>query len=162
MLTKHAALAVYKSTISSFLDYNILFYSSARKSFQNKFQVLQNKAIRIICKLPKRSNLDDHHIKLNIWHVHNRYWHFLMKYTYTQSLRSDGTALDTRTLPTRMHAGRPFVLTHRSSPQYIKSFIYIERSMWNRLPPEIQTIPSLEQFSAFLRNVIRRKEAELS
>lgn len=90
LLTKQAALAVYNSMILSYLDYNLLFYSSARKTFQNKFQVIQNKAIRIIC----RTNVDEYHVKLNIPHVYNRHWYFLMKYMYVLSIHSSTTTLD--------------------------------------------------------------------
>lgn len=160
MLTEHAAVTIYKSAILPYLDYNILFYSSASKLFQNKLQILQNKAIRIICKLPQRTNIDEFHVKLNIWHVPNRHWYFLLKYMYTQSLNAEAIARDTRILSTQMHHGRPFFLPHRSSTQYMKSFIYVGRSLWNQLAPEIQNIPTLAQFAAILKGDIKRRETE--
>lgn len=161
LLTKQAALAVYKSMILSYLDYNLLFYSSAKKSFQNKFQVIQNKAIRIICKLPSRLNVDEHHVKLNIPHVYNRHWYFLMKYMHALSTHPSTTTLDIRDLPTRLHRGRPFKLPSRSSIQYMKSFIYVGRTLWNQLSPESQMIPTLEQFNAFLKYEIKVREKDL-
>lgn len=134
MLTKYAAVAIYKSTILTYLDYNILFLSSARKISQKKFQILQNKAIRIICKLPSRTNVDDQHTRLNIWHIQNRHWYFLLKHMYTLSLNAENRSLDTRDLPTRMHTGRPFILPSRSSPEYMNSFLYAGRTLWNHWP----------------------------
>lgn len=162
MLTTSAALAIYKSSILSYLDYNILFLSSARKLFQNKFQILQNKAIRIICKLPGRTNVDKHHIRLNIWHVLNRHRYFLLKHMYILSQDADSSIRDIRNLPTRMHVGRPFVLPTRSSSQYMNSFLYLGRSLWNQLPPEMQLIPTVNQFCALLKQDIKRREMRYS
>lgn len=68
MLTKKAALAVYKSKILAFFDYSAAFHFAARVSLLRKLQVLQNRAIQIILKLPPCTNVDHSHIELGIWH----------------------------------------------------------------------------------------------
>lgn len=60
LLAKLRPLAVYRSKILSYIDY--MFYSSFRKPMQRKLQVIQNRAIRIICRIPKRTNVDRRHI----------------------------------------------------------------------------------------------------
>lgn len=46
MLTRATALAIYKTKILSYIDYNLLLYTSTPKQYQLKLQILQNKAIQ--------------------------------------------------------------------------------------------------------------------
>lgn len=55
---------------------------SFSKKEQSKLQILQNKCIRAILNLPKRTNVDSHHVKLRLLHVENRRNFNLMKYCY--------------------------------------------------------------------------------
>lgn len=63
-ITKDTALTLYKSMILTLFDYGCISYRSTNSSLVNKLQTLQNKAIRIICGLPKYENTDTLHKKL--------------------------------------------------------------------------------------------------
>lgn len=79
MLTQKAALAVYKSKILTYLDYRAVFQYSARAPLLRKLQTLQNRAIRIVLKLPARTNVDHQHLELCLFHSELRREYFLMK-----------------------------------------------------------------------------------
>lgn len=81
----------------------------------------------------KKLEFKKKHINLKIWHIHNRQWYFLLKFMYVQVQGAGATAIDFKQLGTRMHAGRPFVLPYQSSTQFLNSFIYVGRPLWNQL-----------------------------
>lgn len=158
-LTQFAALSVYKSTNLSLLDYVSLFYSSFNQGIQRKLQILQNRAIRIILRLPSRSNVEEQHIKINIWHIENRHWHFLMKFMFAQANIPGNPLIDRRPIATRAHTGLIFKMPSQSKMLYRKSFIYTGSLYWNNFQPEIQMIPFENQlFKSYLRGVIKQSE----
>lgn len=65
-LTLKAALDVYRTMIVPLLDVGVLFYRYSSKKVVNKLQVLQNRALRVIYKLPARTNTDQYHNRANI------------------------------------------------------------------------------------------------
>lgn len=65
-MSTSTALTLYKTMVLTLFDYGSLFYHSANISLLNRLQTLQNKAIRIICGLPKRENTDYLHTKINL------------------------------------------------------------------------------------------------
>lgn len=142
MFTRAAALAIYKTKILSCIDYNLLLYTSTRKQYQLKLQILQNKAIRIILKLPKCTNVDDQHTTLKIWHIETRYRYFLLKYAYNIAHSGDST---------RLHDGMPFAIPPRCSAKYMKSFAFVSKMSLNCLDPDVQFSPTIEVFAAHIR-----------
>lgn len=157
-LTQFAALSVYKSTILTLIDYVILFYSSFNKKIQWKLQTLQNRAIRIILRLPARTNVDEQHIKLNIWHIENRHWYFLMKFMFAQTRIPGNQLIDRRPIATRAHSGLSFRIPSRVKMLCRKSFLYVGSLCWNNLQPEVQMIQSENQFKSYLRSEIKHRE----
>lgn len=143
------------------MDYILLFYSSIHKPQQRKLQVIQNRAIRLVCRIPKRSNVDQQHIKLKLWHIENRYWYFLMNYMFMQARLPSNPFIDTRLISTRRHAGILFLLPHLVSERYMNSFVYKGRVQWNCLPAYIQLIQDNLQFKAYLRNEIKVQELSI-
>lgn len=66
-ISKKTSLMVFKCMILPVLDYGDVFYSHAvHKHLIDKLQVLQNAAVRIICKLPKRTNTMQDEAELNL------------------------------------------------------------------------------------------------
>lgn len=58
---------IYKCMILPVFDYGDVFFNfSVNKTLINKLQVLQNSAIRIICKLPKRTNTEQDELNLKL------------------------------------------------------------------------------------------------
>lgn len=158
MLTKKAALAIYKTKILSYIDYNFLMYTSARKQYQLKLQTLQNKAIRIILRLPRCTNVDSHHVSLKIWHVETRYRLFLLKYAYSIAHSDRGDLMDSRDIRTRSHDGMLFTVPARCTSKYMNSFIYLAKMSWNCLNPEVQLSQSIESFSSYIKRMLTRDE----
>lgn len=158
MLTRAAALAIYKTKILSYIDYNLLMYTSTRKQYQIKLQTLQNKAIRIILRLPRCTNVDSHHLSLKLWHIETRYRFFLLKFAYSIAHSHQDELLDRRNIPTRLHDGMPFSIPSRCSSKYMKSFIYVGKMSWNCLDPETQFLPTIESFSLHIRRMLNQDE----
>lgn len=158
MLNMRTALLVYKSKIMSYIDYNLLFYTLLRKTYQRKLQILQNQAIRIILKLPKRTNVDNCHVTLNLWHIETRSRFFLLKYMYNLAHRVSNPSIDRRPLPTRSHDATVFRLPSRCSSKYINSFIYMGRNMWNALSSDIKLLPTLNGFVTSIRSKLTLEE----
>lgn len=161
MLSMKTALLVYKSKIMSYIDYNILFYPSFRKVYQKKLQILQNRAIRTILKLPKRTNVDNYHVTLRIWHIDTRFRFFLLKYMYTLAYGEVDLSIDRCPLSTRSHDTIAFRLPSRCSAKFMNSFIYIGRNLWNALGPDIKSIPTLNGFSMSVRSMLTLEERAL-
>lgn len=158
MLNMKTALLVYKSKIMSYIDYALLFYSSFKKADQRKLQVLQNRAIRVILKLPKRTNVDKYHITLKLWHIETRFRFFLLKYMYTLAIRATDSSIDRRPLFTRSHDATAFRLPVRCSSKYINSFVYVGRTLWNMLDARLKSIPTLDGFTMNLRTILVQEE----
>lgn len=81
-LTTKAAILVFKSKFLSLMEYTLLFSYSMRKKDCKRLQTIQNRFIRCALKLPKRTNVDNHHCSLSILHVDNRKYLNLMSYMY--------------------------------------------------------------------------------
>lgn len=145
----------------SYIDYNILFYPSFHKVYQKKLQILQNRAIRIILKLPKRTNVDNYHVTLRIWHIDTRFRFFLLKYMYTLAYGEVDLSIDRCPLSTRSHDTIAFRLPSRCSAKFMNSFIYIGRNLWNALGPDIKSIPTLNGFSMSVRSMLTLEERAL-
>lgn len=78
-LTQKAMIDVYKAMIVPLFDVGDVFYDSTNQASLNKLQVLQNRAVRIIMKMPSRSNTTEAHHKLNILSLEESFilhnWH---------------------------------------------------------------------------------------
>lgn len=105
MLTRASAAAVYKSKILSYVDYSSVFQLSVKSTYKSKLQALQNHAIRLILKLPRRTNVDQEHAQLGIWHLENRRNYFLMKLMHLLINNPQLSLADNRGLQTRAHGG---------------------------------------------------------
>lgn len=144
MLTQKAALAVYKSKILAYFDYSAIFHYATRVTLLRKLQVLQNWAIRIISKLPPRTNVDQKHVELGIWHLENRREYFLLCLMFQLITRPGFLYTDNRNLHTRAHAGRIFKLPSRWPTTFTKSFLNQGMTTWNQLPTDLRNINSFD------------------
>lgn len=159
MLTQKAALAIYKSKIMTFFDYSAVFHYATRVPLLRKLQVLQNRAIRIILKLPARTNVDRNHLELGIWHLDNRREYFLLCTMFQLIMRPDFPFLDNRDLRTRSHVGRMFRFPSNCTTTFRKSFLYVGMQCWNQLPPDVRNIITFNLFKNVVKQMIREREA---
>lgn len=138
MLSLNAAIAVYKSKILTYIDYSSIFHFSTNKCRRDKLQMLQNHAIRIILKLPRRTNVDDQHVTLNLWLIENRTIYFVLVLMHHLINKHGQIYSDARNLQTRSHAGLLFLIPSRCSYTFLKSFAYKGMKKWNHLPLEMR------------------------
>lgn len=132
-----------------------------RTPLLRKLQILQNRAIRIILNLPSRTNVDQQHLYLGIFHTDFRREYFLMNLMY-QLHSSYGLGFrDNRQLQTRAHAGLMYRLPARCSAVFMKSFLYQGMTMWNRLPIPLRNLAKYDVFKRQMKQMLREREAEL-
>lgn len=158
ILNMKTALLVYKYKIMSNIDHNLLFYSSFKKATQKKLHTLQNHAIRIILKLPKRTNVDRFHVTLKLWHIEIRHRFFLVKHMDTLAHSKYEAAIDRRQLFSRSHDAAVFTLTPRCFSGYIKSFLYAGRNAWNTLHYDLKSIRTINAFGMNIRSMLKLEE----
>lgn len=139
-LSKKTSLMLYKCMILPVFDYgDIFFNNSANKNLLNKLQILQNSAIRIISKLPKRSNTEVEESDLGLLKLSKR--RFLHCIQIGASLSQDPKQLyncNERNMRTRAVSinRRQFVLFKPKKLVCERSFSYQTRRTWNHLPTE--------------------------
>lgn len=88
-LTQKTALLLYKAMILPLYDNGDLFYHFAcQKSLLQRLQTLQNNAVRIICKLPKRTNVLEEQRNLGLAGLSERRLLHSMQFAQILSLTS--------------------------------------------------------------------------
>lgn len=109
-----------------------------------KLQVLQNMALRIVLKLPSRSNTDHAHQKLNIMRLNTRRKLHITQ--LAQWLAGHDRYRDKRCLSTRSHAeGRRNIKIMKPNKNvFQKSFIYKAAENWNSLSREAHLLKADE------------------
>lgn len=65
------------------LDYGDLFYSCTSPTLLSKLQVLQNKAIRVICRLKARTNVDAYYDSFGLLPLINQRHLHILQYAYS-------------------------------------------------------------------------------
>lgn len=142
-LSKQTSLLLYKCMILPLFDYgDIFFCHSANKVLLNKLQTLQNSAVRIICKLEKRSNTESDEKNLGLLRLEKRRLLHCIQIgaTFTQ----DANYIDihpTRNMRTRAISDnrRQLTLFNPKKTLCERSFCYQIRNIWNSLPTEFHT-----------------------
>ena len=85
-LTTYAALLIYKTTILPLLDYADYIYNPETKYEENKLQLLQNKALRIVYKVQlgrdRTTRSNELHSRANIIHLKGRRKQHLLHYAF--------------------------------------------------------------------------------
>lgn len=144
-VTIKALIAVYKAMVVPIFDIGDVFYSSSCGSYLDRLQVLQNRAIRIISRIPKRESVKAEHEKLNLLLLKDRRKLHLMQ--LAQWLVSQEEYRDRRMLSTRAHSeGRRLIKVINPNKELVrKSFIYRAAVGWNSLTTEIHQIKGNEK-----------------
>lgn len=146
-LTTKSAIMVFKAKFLSYINYILLISTLASKRDMRKIQVLQNAGIRCVFNLPKRNNVDGHHVKLGTLHVEQRQKLFVLIHMYKRSLdmpypvpqNDDG-------IQTRSSNKILFNLPTPKSDRFLKSFAYKGVVDWNSLSSEEQLVGDTDQF----------------
>lgn len=136
---------LYKCMILPVFDYGDVFYNhSTNKLLLKKLQTIQNSAIRIISKLPKRTNTDSEETDLGLLNLVNR--RLLHCIQIGASLSQNPNQLyNCAVRNTRTRAisedRRQFLLFNPKKSVCERSFTYRIRRTWNSLPTEFHTAP---------------------
>lgn len=101
-ITQHAAALIYESMIMPLLDVGDIFYNSTKKALLKKLDVLQNRALRVIYRLPPRSDMSQVEMKMNILPLHQRRLLHLLQ--IGRWISSISKFRDHRALCTRAHS----------------------------------------------------------
>lgn len=142
-LSKQTSLLLYKCMILPIFDYGDIFFShSANKVLLNKLQTLQNSAIRIICKLDKRSNTETDEKDLGLLRLEKRRLLHCIQLGAIYAQNTD--YIDThqnRNMRTRAISDnrRQLSVIYPRKSLCERSFAYQIRTIWNSLPTEFHT-----------------------
>lgn len=140
--------------ILTLFDYGALFYRSVSVSVLNEFQTLQNKAIRIICGLPKRENTDSLHKKLNLMFLSKRQNLHLLLMAHNLSFQSkyvkESTNLPSIKTRSKDPKRRHLLMFTPNTTLVESSFSYQIRRAWNSLPTAAHCCTTRKELNKFL------------
>lgn len=161
-LNERGAIIIFKSMILPLFDTGELFYLSASQGLLDGLRILQNRALRIACGLPPRTNTDQLLVKLNLLPLKKRRILHLLQLARWLAGREEN--LDQRIISTRMH-GRDRKILKVMNPKCDKvtnSFIYRCATLWNSLPTEYHAEMTDDKFKIMLRKTVAEGEGRLS
>ena len=152
-LTIKTALLLYRTAILPLIDYGDFIYDQDVHYFNNKLQVLQNRALRIICKSPiivgqYISTLDLHQLAKLPSLKQRSLFHLLINGASLKEIEKDR---DNRPFLTRGHDGILLTCAKPNLPISYRSLKHKTVTAWNRLDPRITLIESRLQCKRALK-----------
>ena len=160
ILTKNLKRQLYFSMVYSRIIYGIVIYGACRDSLMKKVQVLQNKLLKVLYKLPFRTDTNVMHKDLDILKVKDIYKYQIQKFVYESlnktcivqfhdyySYNNNVHQMNTRQ-QNRLKSTRPKTKFGENSLKYYGAVL------WNSLDSNIQLSKSLNTFKRALRHSI--------
>ena len=143
------------------IDYSDIVYATGNAGNLKKLNTLQNKAIRIIGKMRKRTNTDEKRNKLKILELKKRRLIHSLQYAY--KLSQIQTQRKVHGKNTRFSKEK-FILNTLPvhSDTYAKSFDYKSRVYWNNLPKSVHKLRDKKEFNCFIKRNIDQIFNDLS
>ena len=152
-LTTYAALLIYKTTILPLLDYADYIYNPETKYAENKLQLLQNKALRIVYKVQLGRDRDTRsnelHSRANIIHLKDRRKQHLLHYAF--DLAQNPGNRDMRPIRTRLHDGIRLLIPKPRQTIFYSSLRYRATQAWNSLDASITLMGGKLDFKSSIR-----------
>lgn len=157
-LTNKIALQLYKSMILPVMDYGDLFYQNKNRKLLNKLNVLQNRSVRIISKLPKLTNTDSELKKLDLIPLSNRRALHTLQFAFDLvkckphlTVQFDDTSSLER-MHTRSHNPyrNQFNIFRPTKSKIERSISYTMRKAWNALPSDVHQLEDKITLSNYL------------
>jgi hypothetical protein len=167
-LSKSVSVTLANALVSSKLDYcNSLLYGINKKQLR-RLQGVQNTLCRIICRLPKYSRISKHLKKLHWLPIEYRI-HFkllllaykalntnkppylsasLQQYECNRTTRRSNPENKFLKVPAFQHK------THKSKHHFNLTFEYAVPTLWNSLPINVRTAPTLGTFRSRLKGYL--------
>ena len=156
-LPSHILCTIYNTLVAPYILYAIIAWYGCPNYNRNRIQILQNKCIRIIKNLERRTNTDSDRNRLNILSVANMYKHqvgqFMSKIVHNNSIPEFDYILSqsilTHNYSTRNIANLRHPRVDRTKCRH--SMEYAGVVIWNQLPEELRNIESLSIFKRQLK-----------
>ena len=155
MLTRTAAVRIYKAMILPLLEYGDVLYGGAGKQTLKKLQVTQNRCLKLALALPKRTPTTQVHNEGSIGMLTERRDISVLMQAYERVC--DGKLLDSRKLRTRKFDAPVLVVPRYLKDQPKRAVEYRSAVAWNNLPPDIRLAPSKPAFKRRLRSYYAAK-----
>ena len=143
---------ILNAMIMPIFDTYSIYLMGCKKKSLKRLDTILNRAIRIVCRLPKRSNTDVKRQELGILEHSDRRIVQTLVYSYERS--RDDKNLDNRPINTRSHGqGRKNLKRFTSNLSIIrKCYIYKAIEWWNKLDTNMHIIESKKAFKCHLKN----------
>ena len=155
MLTRSAALRIYKAMILPLLEYGDVLYGGACKQALKKLQVTQNRCLKLALALPKRTPTTQIHTEGAIGMLSERRDISVLMQAYDRVC--DGAKLDQRKLRTRKFDAPVLLVPRYLKEQPKRSVDYRSAVSWNNLPSDTRLAPSKPAFKRRLRKLYAAK-----
>ena len=151
--TQKAALLIYKNMILPILEYGDIYMASATKENRKKLQTLQNKALKCALNKEKLYGTREVHAKANIAKlVVRRKIHTLLHFfQLTRNPKFKGWKAKLK-INNRSNKKKLMLVKKTNLVLFKKSITYRGPKIWNKLPPERQTINSYFAFKTHLES----------
>ena len=164
LISEDAAKKLVVSFVLSKLDYCNSLYASMTSGNLDKLQLVQNHAARVIKQLPKRQSISPVLKELHWLPVEFRIQfkslvfvyqclndtsfpsylkEMLIPYIPSRSLRSTNKSLVHKPIPKLKHYGE-------------RTFTFVGPNLWNSLPDDLKSVPSLQIFKSKLKTYLFR------
>ena len=132
------------------IDYGDIVYATGNKDNLKRLRVIQNKAVRIIGKLRKRTNTEELSKKLAINDLKKRRLMHMLQYAHKMSQKH--YELKNIKKVTRYNDGKYILKTHSvRSDTYARCFDYKARTYWNALPKSTHEMRDKKIFNSHLK-----------
>ena len=150
MITENVATKIYKVMILPLMDYCDIIYASGTQGNLKKLKVLQNKALRIIGKMQKRTNTENIANRLKIQSLKKRRLLHMLQYAFKLSKKDQEVKVIKK--QTRYNKNKLILKTCQvKSDNYKRSFDYISRNLWNELDSEAHRLYDKVMFNSYIK-----------
>lgn len=152
-MTTFCAMTFMKSMILPYLDYGCLLLSTCTDKSLSKLQLLQNRILRCVLRLPRSTSIKMMHKQSRILTVTDRIKYNQIKFIYMNLLkRTSLFTYHSHSGPTtRANETLSLALVRPDYVLYRKSIFYDGIKLWNNLDPSLKLNVSLPTFKFNLK-----------
>ena len=158
LLTTTAALQIYKSMILPVIEYGNVLYDTANKGLTSKLQIIQNKSLKVVHKLPRLTPSSTTHQISKIKPLHYRRHSNLLFTAYKRSWEQKFR--DYREIRTRTFTSRRLLCPNYKKQQTQKSTAYRTAVVWNKLNTTAKDKPTLNHFKRYIPCLVSLKRLD--
>lgn len=146
-LNTDQSLIIYRSKVLPYMDYGDILIHDTNTALLNKLQRLQNRALKIVFKLPARTSTSDLHWKAKVPFLHYRriahIRNFMYKRTHSDTFQHLATNIRTNTRLMDAPACKVFKVNLNT---FKRSVLHKGAREWNQLPIQERDAVSYDAF----------------